>query len=409
MYRIVLVVWLMLLVATGCSSSSQSPQPPLPAQAPSDLETRLHGYGAIHLSWVDNGLHETSFHIERSIDGIDYMLVDSIAGDQQEYIDSGLSADQYYYRINASNQLGYTEYSNESEQVVWNVDACLDIPLSDPGDFSGQFFEMPISGLNYATPSHASFTDNGNFFFGTDSYSEFFIGYTPLGSVLNAPYVRYSDLAASMGAADYDDPIALNLLRLLQTIDSDADPFNGIQIPCELSTLPYREIDFTLDELGFADQPGMAELIGWKPMVSTLAASQRFSQLLNAYYAGTYSMEMIFFIDEVIPVSAQFSMTIGLDGELTMDIIEHAAASSFNAESGSFGVAYLNVEPFIAYFILTDVFGWDLGFTLEDLPQYYPYAFTVYGNIRPDHTLVGQSTLHTIGGNFYAPILGVRQ
>lgn len=401
----IITVYLVSLLVAGCSDSNPfaAPPPASPPEAPSDLNTRADSYDKIVLNWVDNGVHETTFHIERSDDGVTYTHIADVPGDTEEYLDSGLSIGNYVYRVNASNDEGYSDYSNTSPVRLWHVDACLETPANGTADLSGHFFEMPISGLNYVTPNQTSFTGaNGNFFFGTDSYTQFYLGYTPIGTVLNAPLVRYSDLARSLGARDYRDPIALNLLRLLQTLDTDNDPFNGIQLPCEISTLPYRKLDFTLGEQAFADQTGMAELINWKPMVSTLAAKQRFDQMLKSYYAGTYSLGTIFYIDGYIPVEVQLTMLIDAQGNMVMEGLEDATVSDFSYETGEIDFKYLDFETLLAYFILKDIYGLNIG-------SLYPYQFGIVAAIQPNHSVTGEATLYTLQGNYDAPIQGIQQ
>lgn len=417
MNKSVLILVSIMVILVGCNNNKTATTPvlePAPAQAPSlpvtpsDLSTRAEGYGTVQLSWVDSGDNETWIHIERSEDGITFTLIASVAGDIEEYQDIGLSTGDYTYRINASNDEGITEYSNHSQVRLWAVDSCQDTPVSDPALSAGRFLFIPISGLNYTTPNHASFTDsNGNFYFGTAEQTQFYLGYTPVGSISSAPYVRFPDLAVSLGAASLEDRIALNLLSLLQTLDSDNDAFNGIQIPCTVSQLPYREIDFTLHESNFMLQPAITEMLAGKSMVSNATARDTYETLRKRYYAGTYGVGMTFYLDGYLPLTFAFSMTVNELGELTLNNLDLPYDLFFDPATGVFTVVYTDLEPLLIYFILKYAYGLDLN--LGDLPQYYPLLLTMYGTIQPDHTVRGESVLYTLSGEYTAEMQGVRQ
>lgn len=411
MSRSVLIVLSILMVLTGCNNKDNNastvqtplPEPALP-EAPTGLSTRAEDDRSVRLAWQDNGNHETYFHIERSDDGITFISIAEVAGDMEEYLDTDLGAGEYTYRVNASNDEGITDYSNESQVRLWTVDACRDTAVADPALSSGRFYIMPIYGLSYLTPSHASFTDNnGRFYFGNAPRTQFYLGYTPVGSIANAPYVRFPDLAASLGSTSLDDRIALNLLSLLQTLDSDDDVFNGIQIPCTVSMLPYREIDFSLHESNFSRQPGIETMIAGKPWVSNVIAGDNYETLRKSFFAGTYSVSMTFNLG-VYPVTFAFTMTVNELGELVLNNIDPPASLSFDPVSGNFSLLYLDLEAILYYFILSG-----MGIDLSDLVQYYPWKFTLNGNIQPDHTISGSATLYTLSGNYNAEISGVRQ
>ncbi len=397
-YKGLLIFGLLWLLLGGCS---QRENPPLPAEAPSDLTTTIVSASSIRLSWQDNGLYEQAFHIERSVDGADYIPIADVAGDVEEYLDSGLSQGLYTYRVNATGKANTTPYSNESTRELWQIDACLEPPLEATETFSGYFFELPISGLSYRNRDHISYTDSsGNYHYTTSGLSEFYLGYTPIGSVTNSPYVRYVDLAEALGAEDHRDIIFNNLLRLLMTLDSDDDPLNGIHIPCELSSRPYREINFRLDEQAFATQPGMEELVGWKPMISAESARTYYYFSAARYYAGSYSMQGTLTVDNTLPVNIAFTMTLTPQGQLQMEGIEQPDIAAFNPATGDFSLYYVNIEMVIYYLVVLG------NIDPNSLLYYYPYAFSMTGHISPEHQLAGDATLHSLNDNYSAAVTG---
>jgi FtsP/CotA-like multicopper oxidase with cupredoxin domain len=87
--------------------------------APSGLSAVATSSSAIDLSWSDNSTDETSFNIERSLDGISFSFLDSVAEDVTSYSDSGLSPEaEYWYRVNAENASGVSDYSNTASATT---------------------------------------------------------------------------------------------------------------------------------------------------------------------------------------------------------------------------------------------------------------------------------------------------
>ena len=92
----------------------------------------------------------------------------------------------------------------------------------------GQFLDSAVAGLWYETASRSGFTDADGFFeYVAGETVSFFLGSTLLGESDGKVEVTPLDLLA---AGDHPDKLQ-NMLRVLQTIDSDFDASNGIQIP----------------------------------------------------------------------------------------------------------------------------------------------------------------------------------
>ena len=85
---------------------------PAPA-APSSLLAQAAGPAAVALAWTDAATNETSFLIERSLDGTNFVQVIDTAADVTSAVDSDLVANTtYYYRVRASNLGGESDFSN---------------------------------------------------------------------------------------------------------------------------------------------------------------------------------------------------------------------------------------------------------------------------------------------------------
>lgn len=91
----------------------------------------------------------------------------------------------------------------------------------------GQFVDSAVAGLWYETETQQGFTDaNGFFNFLAGETVSFYLGQTLLGSVDAKSLVTPLDMVD-----DDDHPDKLqNMLRILQTLDADADTSNGIEI-----------------------------------------------------------------------------------------------------------------------------------------------------------------------------------
>jgi hypothetical protein len=91
----------------------------------------------------------------------------------------------------------------------------------------GQFLDSAVSGLWYETATQSGFTNEfGQFSYIPGESVTFYLGTTWLGEANAQDEVTPLDL---MTADDHPDKLQ-NLLRVLQTLDADADPSNGIDL-----------------------------------------------------------------------------------------------------------------------------------------------------------------------------------
>jgi len=88
-------------------------EPPAPPAAPSDLEVVLEDIPSVDLAWVDNSLDETSFVIERSVNGAAFTFLTSVGADITAYSDTAVSGgNTYAYRVVAVNGVVMSDFSN---------------------------------------------------------------------------------------------------------------------------------------------------------------------------------------------------------------------------------------------------------------------------------------------------------
>jgi hypothetical protein len=77
------------------------------------LTARAASRTQINLAWSDNSANETSFAIERSLNGSAFSPIATVGAGTTTYSSGGLSANKtYYYRVRASNAAGNSPYSN---------------------------------------------------------------------------------------------------------------------------------------------------------------------------------------------------------------------------------------------------------------------------------------------------------
>ena len=162
------------------------------------------------------------------------------------------------------------DLNNMSEKDVnWfgngltQLTALLPPPPVEPELFYGAFLDSPVEGIWYKTDSGLSGLTGpgGQFMFKKGDNVTFSIGAIELGQVDMAQTNNGSTLitpkvlAATTGTDnDTQTIIQSNLIRLLQTLDSDGDPNNGIYITetARVSAVEDTTIDFTQAEEEFA-------------------------------------------------------------------------------------------------------------------------------------------------------------
>ncbi|MFA5677347.1 MAG: alpha/beta fold hydrolase [Pseudomonas sp.] len=117
---------------------------------------------------------------------------------------------------------------------------------------TGVFLDSPVSGLSYAIGSTQQRTDaDGRFNYRKGDDLTFLLGGLELGSALGDKVITPLDLVADGSAGD---PAVLNISRLLQSLDSDGNLNNGIQISEQIdqAVADYLTANAVAD-LDFAD------------------------------------------------------------------------------------------------------------------------------------------------------------
>lgn len=155
----------------------------------------------------------------------------------------------------------------------------------------GVFIDSPVEGLEYETPTHTGMTDeNGTFMYHDGDTMRFYIGDVLLGEAMAKPMMTPLDLVE--GATDETHPAVINMLRLIQTMDEDMNPENGITITEEMSdAMMNHMIDFNMDPDQFEYDPDVMMIMDtinegdsyehMRTMVSTEDAIEHFNNSMN--------------------------------------------------------------------------------------------------------------------------------
>lgn len=74
----------------------------------------------IQIEWQDNSDNENFFHIEKStIIAGSFEPINTLGANSYSYLDTAvIHGNRYYYRVRASNDKGYSEYSNEVQALA---------------------------------------------------------------------------------------------------------------------------------------------------------------------------------------------------------------------------------------------------------------------------------------------------
>jgi hypothetical protein len=122
-----------------------------------------------------------------------------------------------------------------------------DTPVSTT--LTGVFLDSPVINITYSTESLSGVTNAlGEFDYLAGETVTFSIGDLSFPSAGAAALVTPLDL---VGTQDLSNPEVLNIVRLLQALDEDGDPDNGITISDTAKSIA-TQLDFGLSQSGFA-------------------------------------------------------------------------------------------------------------------------------------------------------------
>ena len=161
---------------------------------------------------------------------------------------------------------------------------------------TGKFIDSAVEGLSYKTETQNGLTDSeGKFTYIPSETVTFSIGDISLGSTKGEAIITPVNLIA--GAEDENNENVLNIARVLQTLDKDGDPDNGIFIDELVRTQAKgKTIDFTLPSNDFEDNGDIQTLISdltssfgdAKTLVSSTNAKSHLKESILSNFANDY-------------------------------------------------------------------------------------------------------------------------
>lgn len=128
------------------------------------------------------------------------------------------------------------------------------VDIADPA-LTGVFVDSPVINIGYRTATQNGETNSrGEFKYLAGETVTFFIGN------LEFPSVLADEIVTPLDMADTDDvahPMVINIIRLLQSLDKDDDPSNGITIT-QAAKDNAVALDFDLSVAGFQSLTGVS-------------------------------------------------------------------------------------------------------------------------------------------------------
>ncbi len=129
---------------------------------------------------------------------------------------------------------------------------------TDLSALRGQFIDSPVAGLTYTTASKTGITTaDGSFDYAKGESVTFSLGAIVFPKVKASLIVTPVSMAPS-NTVDADE--ALNIAYLLQALDDDGIPSNGINIPASIALLATQAVDFSIDPSLFVALPQVVSL-----------------------------------------------------------------------------------------------------------------------------------------------------
>lgn len=183
---------------------------------------------------------------------------------------------------------------------------------------TGVFVDSAVEGATYATATQSGTTnEQGQFNYIAGEEVIFSIGATQLPTVTAAAQVSPVDMAA--GTAD-PSATTTNIARLLQSLDDDGNPDNGITIPASAAATAAT-INFNVSVTDFENDPAVINLVAnsgstTTALISAEAADQHLNDTLGTGGVNTDATIGTFagFYDSTMNSDYQHYLLINTDG-----------------------------------------------------------------------------------------------
>lgn len=164
-------------------------------------------------------------------------------------------------------------------------------PVTQPPErLSGVFVDARVAGLQVRAAGQQQLTNAlGQFDYDAGESVQFSIGDIQLGSAPSAAVITPVELVPGATGEDLfaDPPAVLNIIRLMLTLDADADPDTGFTLTRQTRTAGLgRSLDFAQSLDAFGADPAVAEFIA--AATGGLAARKTSRSLVSAEAAAAH-------------------------------------------------------------------------------------------------------------------------
>ena len=149
---------------------------------------------------------------------------------------------------------------------------------------TGTFVDSPVSGIRYATATQSGKTNSkGEFLYVSGENVIFSIGSVQFPAVVASAIVTPLNIAKT---SDLNDQVVSNILILLQSLDEDGNPTNGIVIPAAATAKATTAINFDVSPIAFAANSAVTSLVAnsgsvTKTLVTQAKAKSHFQSTLR--------------------------------------------------------------------------------------------------------------------------------
>lgn len=217
-----------------------------------------------------------------------------------------------------------------------------------PVAMQGKFIDSPVAGLNYVCGAFSGVTTaDGVFNFQPGSTCIFSIGGITVGSAAATAIITPVELVA--GAIDTTNVTVTRIAQLLQSLDADADPANGIEITSATKSA-LANVSINITGASFISDATAAVAIAYpnRQLVDATTAQIHMDQQLLGLLAGNYECT---YTGANYPGSTftgsnsgTAKMTIGINGVITgIDTSDQNIQTGLTGSVSASGSAGINV------------------------------------------------------------------
>lgn len=175
------------------------------------------------------------------------------------------------------------------------------------GANTGIFVDSPVSNIGYRTETLEGETNSlGEYEYDDGETVTFFIGDLVFPPVRAAAIVSPLNIVQTL---DTSDPSVINMIRLLQTLDTDGNPDNGITIS-DTAKSTATQVDFTLSEADFETSSAVVSLIsnaGQDSAVTALVSTTDAIAHFELELAPTLAIIGSWYLEESSAVDSAFN------------------------------------------------------------------------------------------------------